>query len=124
MRETGFSSYRVRVVEEPLTPYLQWELQLLRLMGSISDEIRVLDAAHVRDHESGRPLPELVTVEHDLTFEVLYDGNGVLSGAVRHVGTEITTVCREFIQSLYAAGENVVSYVDREVAGLPPPTRR
>jgi hypothetical protein len=109
------------VVEAPVSAYLQWELHLLRLMGSISDWIRVVDSAQIRDLETGSPLPEVVTLGDDLTFEVLYGADGVLSGAVCHVGTAITKACRDAIAGLYASGEDVVAYVDREIAVLPPP---
>ncbi|MDP9792539.1 hypothetical protein J2S43_001051 [Catenuloplanes nepalensis] len=121
MREVGLTSYRVRVIETPLAPYLQWELHLLRLMGTISDRIRVIDVSLVRTHESHGALPELVCLGPDLTFEVRYNENGAVDGAIRHTGTDLTSTCRRLIQTLYEAGEDVVTYVDREVAPLPPP---
>ncbi|MDR7277451.1 DUF6879 family protein [Catenuloplanes atrovinosus] len=121
MAELGFASYRVRVVEAPLTPYLQWELRLLRLMGATSDRVRVLDAARVGLHEASGPLPEVVTLGADVTYEVLYDDAGLADGAIRHTGAALTAACRQFIARLYESGEDVVAYVDREVAALPPP---
>ncbi|MDR7277689.1 DUF6879 family protein [Catenuloplanes atrovinosus] len=121
MRQIGLTSYRVRVIEPPLTPYLQWELRSLALMGAISDRIRVLDAAHVRALETHTRLPELVCLGLDRTYEVLYTGAGAADGAIRHTSSTITAPCRDLIASLYADGEDVVDYVTREVAPLPPP---
>ncbi|MGH3621554.1 MAG: DUF6879 family protein, partial [Sciscionella sp.] len=39
--EYGFSARRVRVVEKPITPYLQWELHALRLRNRLDGSVRV-----------------------------------------------------------------------------------
>jgi hypothetical protein len=117
----GLTSYRVRVVAEPLTPYLQWELYLLRLMGECSDKIRVVGPETVAPWEGSGPVPEVVTLGADVTYEILYTDDGVLDGAVRFTDQELTGQCRDVIRSLYAAGEDVGVYFDRVVAQLPPP---
>ncbi|GAA4241062.1 hypothetical protein GCM10022254_68420 [Actinomadura meridiana] len=43
--EQGFVLRRVRVVESPITPYLQWEMRALRVRAEAGEEIRVLDAS-------------------------------------------------------------------------------
>lgn len=121
MSDVGFVSYRVRVVAQPITAYLQWELHLLRLLGECSDRIRVIGVDTVKPFETVGVVPEVVTLGADPTYEVLYDDNGELSGATRFADPDLTTQCREFIQRLYAVGEDIGAFFDREVAHLPPP---
>jgi hypothetical protein len=124
MAEIGLVSYRVRVVAQPITAYLQWELRLLRLMGECSDRIRIVSPDAVKHLETNGPVPEVTTLGADLTYEVLYDGAGILDGAVRFADAQVTTRCRETVENLYASGEDVGSFFDREVAHLPPPQSR
>lgn len=58
----GIGLYRVRVVEEPVDPYLQWELLFLKLRAECGEHIRVITSDLVRDWEVGGPLPELLTM--------------------------------------------------------------
>src|SRR5690242_16881557 len=53
---------RVRVVERPLTPYLRWELELLRVRAECGELIRVIGPEHVVQYEHEGPVPELVTL--------------------------------------------------------------
>lgn len=60
-RERRSAFHRVRVVEEPLTPYLQWELHALRVQGESGMPVRVVDGAGLRHLEAtAAPLPEVV----------------------------------------------------------------
>jgi len=121
MAGLGLTSYRVRVVARPVTAYLQWELQLLRLLGECSDSVRVIGVEAAEPFEDAGVLPEVVTLGDDLTYEVLYDDNGELSGATRFADPALTTRCRELIQRLYKAGEDIGGFFAREVAHLSPP---
>jgi hypothetical protein len=121
MAELGFGSYRVRVVAQPITAYLQWELHLLRLMSQCSDYVRVVSIDALTPFEVGGEVPEVVTLGADLTYEVLYDENGVLDGALRFNDPWLTSRCREFIQRLYDAGEDIAGFFEREIAHLPAP---
>ncbi len=53
----GFESRRIRIVERPVSPYLQWEMQALRVRAEAGERTRVLDAHAVRDREEGGLLP-------------------------------------------------------------------
>ncbi|RLL69556.1 DUF6879 family protein [Streptomyces sp. Z26] len=117
----GTVFHRVRVVGEPLTAYLQWELHLLALRAEHGDRIRVVTPADVADREAGAPLPELVSVGRDTLYRVLYDSRGVLVGAVRHVDPEAVERYVRYVSGLYAGGEDLASYFRREIATLPPP---
>ena len=113
--------FRVRVVEEPLTPYLQWELHLLRLRAECGEKIRITGPEAVDALESAGPLPELLTLGNATTYRILYTDQGVLDGAVRFTDPGVTSRCRQFIQDLYSAGEDLSSYFTRKVLHLPPP---
>lgn len=113
---------RVRVVEVPLTPYLQWELHLLRVRAECGELIRVIGPEDIAAFEREGPVPELVTLNDDTVYEILYDAEGVLEGAVRYldVGTRDRVAAR--VEELYVLGEDIGTFFDREVAHLKPPT--
>ncbi|MFS7874998.1 MULTISPECIES: DUF6879 family protein [Streptomyces violaceusniger group] len=113
--------YRVRVVEQPITPYLQWELHLLRLRAECGERIRVVGPEHLADLERSEPLPELLTLGDSTTYRIRYTDQGILDGAVRFTDAGITSRCRALTRDLYDAGEDLESYFAREVAHLPPP---
>lgn len=113
-------SRRVRVVERPVSAYLQWEMHFFRLLAEAGDSIRVIDAELVRDRERVGPLPEVVVVGRKL-FEVIYDDAGTATGARRVDDPEIVAACRDEIASLHAQGEPVLDYFAREIAPLSSP---
>ncbi|MFC4035544.1 DUF6879 family protein [Streptomyces polygonati] len=113
--------HRVRVVQEPLTPYVQWELHSLRQRARCGHRIRVLAAEAVAASETGGLLPELVVLDNRTLYRVLYDRTGVAEGAVRYTDPAIVTPWVAYLRDAWAAGEDVLSYFDRVVAHLPPP---
>ncbi|MGW2329167.1 DUF6879 family protein [Streptomyces sp. NPDC001700] len=119
--EHGHTFHRVRMVETPLTPYIQWELHSHRQRAEYGERIRVLDTPHVATAETGGPLPEIVVLGGSVLFQVLYDETGFCVGAVRHTGQDTVSDWASYLEKLYAAGEDVTSYFAREVAPLPPP---
>lgn len=120
-RERGAAFHRVRVVEEPLTAYMQWELHALRVQGESGMPVRVIRAERVALLERGRPLPEVVTLGGQVLYEVLYTEEGLLHGGVRHTDAGLIGRWEEFIAQLYEEGEEIASYVDRYVSHLPAP---
>ncbi len=117
----GITLFRVRIVEEPITPYLQWELHLLRLRAECGERIRVVGADRIGALEARGPLPEIITLGDETVYKILYSEEGALAGAVRFADAGITTRCRTFIEELYGLGEDLIPYFDREAAHLPPP---
>lgn len=113
---------RVRVVEMPLTPYLQWELCLLRVRAECGELIRVIRPERLAAFEREGPVPELVTLNDDTVYEILYDAEGVLEGAVRYLdaGTRDRVAAR--VEQLYELGEDIGAFFSRDVAHLKPPT--
>ncbi|MCZ7422968.1 hypothetical protein O7605_26035 [Verrucosispora sp. WMMA2121] len=119
--DSGFATRRVRVVREPLTPYLQWELHVLRLRHEYGGLTRVVGPDRVADVEAEDPLPEIYTLGTDVMYEAVYDADGVLEAARRWRNPRVVTRCQEFMESLYHDGEPLDEYFARAVAPLEPP---
>ncbi|WP_169980204.1 DUF6879 family protein [Microbispora sp. H10836] len=112
---------RLRIVEMPPTPYLQWEIVLLAARTRAGERARALHARSVRPLESRAPLPELLIVNHGLMYEILYDEIGAHVGGRRITDTRVVEGCARAVAELYARAEDMVAFHDREVAQLPPP---
>lgn len=120
----GAVFHRVRVVEEPLTPYLQWELHSLRQRALYGDRVRVLPAVSVAASEEGALLPELTILDEVTLYRVLYTATGEADGAIRYTDPGIVGRWTAYLKELYAVAEDIASYFDRVVAPLPPPAIR
>lgn len=112
---------RVRVVETPLTPYLQWELHYLAARALVGERGRVVPAHAVRPLEQVRPLPEVVIFSESLAYQVRYDEIGAHLGGRRIEDREAIRHCLPVMRRLFEQGEEMRSYVEREVVPLPPP---
>jgi len=110
--------YRLRVVELPPTPYLQWELHGLRARALAGEQVRVVTAAATAGWE---PLPDLLVVGDNLVYEQRYDESGAPAGAVRHRDPALVDQARELIRVLSARGEDLATFFAREIEPLPPP---
>lgn len=118
----GASSVRLRVVEHPVTPYLQWEMQVLKIwVETGTQDIRVMDAAAVRHLERTAPLPEVVVLGTETMYEVLYDDTGTHCGGRRIDDRDVIAACRAELHDLFGKAEDLLPYFDQEIAPLPPP---
>lgn len=118
--ERGIELYRVRVVAEPISPYLLWELNALKVRSEYGEKIRVVDAELVQEFEQDGELPEILTLGEETVYQVLYNEDGVLEGAI--CSTERSDVKQwvKFIKKLYKKGEEIESFFARRVAGRKP----
>lgn len=112
---------RLRVVEFPVTPYVQWEFHVLRVRAEVGDRIRVLDARTIEDIERKRQVPEVVILGDVVMYEVQYDPEGNADGARRYRDPALIAETREGFETLYARGEPFTDFFEREIAPLPPP---
>ncbi|MFI7029084.1 DUF6879 family protein [Microbispora rosea] len=112
---------RLRIVEMPPTPYLQWEIVLLAARTRAGERARALHARSVGHLESRAPLPELLILTRDLMYEILYDEIGAHVGGRRITDAPVVEGCARAVAELYAGAEDMVAFHDREVAQLPPP---
>jgi hypothetical protein len=117
----GSAFHRVRVVEEPLTPYVQWELHSLRISAEYGERVRILPADAVAAAEVDGLLPELTIQDDRVLFRVVYTPTGAPDGAIRFTDPDLVDPWTAYVRSAYAAAEDIVSYFDRAVAPLPPP---
>lgn len=120
-RAFGMDLYRVRVVEKPVDPYLQWELHLLKIRAECGERIRVISPDRLGDTESDRPLPELVNLGPRTLYRIIYDDQGVLSGAIRYSDPIVVADAVDTMRGLHKQGEDITAYFAREIAPLPPP---
>jgi hypothetical protein len=121
-RSGGFTNRRLRIVEHPVTPYLQWEMHILRIRVETGEQdIKVLDARVIEHLEQERPLPELLVLGRTVMYEVLYDDMATLRGARRIDDPGVIRACRKELARLFEKGEDLLDYFDREIASMPPP---
>ncbi|NJP27458.1 hypothetical protein OHB01_21585 [Microbispora hainanensis] len=112
---------RLRIVETPLTAYLQWELHLLALRARLGERGRVLDAGELAGLEADGPLPELVVFPGRHMYHVRYDDRGACAGARRIDDADAVAAWTSVVSSLYERGEDLPAYVEKRVVPLPPP---
>lgn len=115
--------YRVRVVVEPVTPYVQWEMHCLKLRAECGEGIRIVNHRAVSMLESAAQLPELVSLCGRVLYRTIYNDKQEPDGAIRYGDPEVVTRYERFARGLYEAGEDIESYFSRAIADLPPPSR-
>lgn len=113
--------HRVRIVEEPLSAYVQWQLHSLRLRAECGETVRVVDAERLGAAETAGPLPELVALDGRTLYQVRYTDEGVPDGAIRYTSPRLVGEWERYLTALHATGEDIRSYFTRQVAPLPPP---
>jgi hypothetical protein len=117
----GVRHRRLRVVEFPITPYVQWELFVLRLRVDLGDDIKILDARDISNIERDRPVPEVVILGDVTMYEVVYDEDGNAAGANRYTDRSLIRETNAGFDALYERGEGFHDFFDREIVTLDPP---
>ncbi|MEU6174501.1 DUF6879 family protein [Streptantibioticus parmotrematis] len=120
----GVLQRRVRVMEFPVTPYVQWELHVLRLRVELGDHIRLIDARTITETERERQVPEVVVLGDAAMYEVIYDADGNADGARRYDDPALIATTNAGFDALYERGEAFEAFFEREIAGLPAPAPR
>lgn len=120
-RRLGYSSYRVRVVEFPISPYLQWEMYRFVIRVECGENLRVVGPEAIARYETDGVAPELIFMGDLAMYEVLYDETRVLAGGRKFTDPDLIAGCRAEVHALYAQGEDFQAFFDREIAPLPPP---
>ncbi|MEO3841918.1 DUF6879 family protein [Streptomyces sp. B22F1] len=117
----GVVQRRLRVVEFPVTPYVQWEFHVLRVRVELGDNIRVLDASKIADIEKHRPVPEVVILGDVSMYEVLYDDDGNAMGSHRFTDRALIEETSAGFDALYERGDDFHDCFAREIAPLAAP---
>ncbi|MFI6929319.1 DUF6879 family protein [Streptomyces sp. NPDC050287] len=120
-RRLGVPHRRLRVVEFPITPYVQWELFVLRVRVDLGDDIKILDAREISNIEQRRPVPEVVILGDVVMYEVVYDDDGNADGANRYTDRSLIRETNLGFNALYGRGEGFHEFFEREIEPLPPP---
>jgi hypothetical protein len=116
----GILERRLRVVDFPVTPYVQWELFVLRLRVELGDNIRLMDARRISDIERHSLVPEVVILGDAVMYEVVYE-DGHAAGANRFTDPALIKETSSGFDSLYERGEDFHPFFEREITPLPPP---
>lgn len=114
---------RLRVVEYPVSAYVQWEMHSLKVVDEAGMPVRVLSAGAVRDRERVRPLPEVVIVGSRVLYEVCYDEGWAACGARRIDDPAVISAAAAEVAELWREAEPVPAFFKREIVPLPPPVR-
>ncbi|MFI6483016.1 DUF6879 family protein [Nonomuraea sp. NPDC050663] len=109
----GIDFRRVRVVEEPWTPYMRWELPWLVARGEAGETCRVVPTGLVAAYEHEQPVPELVLIHSGLLYQVLYDEGALHTGCRRITDPSVVEPTRDVLAALFEQGEDLRSYVER-----------
>ena len=117
----GYTSHRVRVVELPIDPYLQWEMHRFKVRVECGENIRIVGRDAVARFETAGTAPELIFMGSLAMYEVLYDETGELAGGRKFTDPDFVAGCRAEVQALYAKGEDFRTFFEREIAPLPAP---
>jgi hypothetical protein len=117
----GLSIRRVRVVDDPVSPYVQWELHALRMLAQEGFGVRVIRAAQLASLEARNQLPEVVVIDYRILYEVQYEPDWTPCGARRITAPDVIRAAAREIARLYELGESLLSFFERELAPLPAP---
>lgn len=123
LRRQGSRFYRVRVVAEPVTAYLRWELHCLRLRAACGEQIRVVSVPAVSAFEPSGPLPSSSRYAAGCSIRRATTTAPNLTARSATRIENLVARYEDFARGLYESGEDVESYYAREIAHLPPPPR-
>jgi hypothetical protein len=112
---------RVRVVELPISPYLIWELNVLRVRAECGEHIRVVEPESIESLEREDTLPEILVLGTETVYQVLYGEDGAAEGAILSTERDIVSRWTAVAEGLYAKGEELSRFFAKKVAGLRPP---
>ncbi|WP_329386805.1 DUF6879 family protein [Streptomyces sp. NBC_01716] len=114
--------HRVRIVEYPITSYVQWELHSLVQQDELgANRVRIVTADQVANAEKKQQLPEIVVLGSHTLYNVIYSDTGVPMGSIRFTDEQHVSSWERYIRSLYEIGEDIAPYFAREIAPLPAP---
>jgi hypothetical protein len=109
----GIVQRRMRIVELPLSDYLWWELHVLHIRAGLGERIRVLSPPAIASWETSGPLPEIILLGEQTTYQVRYDQDGIVTGAKLLPDPEVTAACRAEMTALWGKGEDLAAFLTR-----------
>ncbi|QKW07698.1 hypothetical protein HUT18_16225 [Streptomyces sp. NA04227] len=112
---------RLRVVEFPVTPYVQWEMHVLRVRLEVGEDIRIMDAREISHLERTHKVPEVVLLGDRVMYEVVYDEDGNADGARKFTDPALIRETSDGFAALYEQAEEFGQFFAREIEPLPAP---
>jgi hypothetical protein len=116
----GIRIYRARVVEEPISAYLIWQLNSLRQRSELGEHTRIIDPGKIVELERDVELPEIIGLGQDVVYQVIYGPTGAAERAIRSTDRPNVEHWWTIFTELYEGGEEMAVFFDRGVAGLRP----
>lgn len=127
--EYGITTKRVRIVKEPITPYLQWEMHLLFLRDTTGGPTRILPGNQFAPFEKdcyNRPtdplFPEICGMDNTVMYEHHYDQHGVMNATTKYTDLDTITKFKHLTDALYRDAQPIGPYFHRHIKPLPAPT--
>ena len=113
---------RVRIVAQPFSDYLIWELNVLRYNERLGEIVRVIDVKDAQRLVRSDYLGDFIALDETVAYRVLYGANG------QNVGAECSTDAKSIagvvnaFDCLFDHGEPLGEFFAREVSTLKPRT--
>jgi len=120
LKERGMEVRRARVVEQPISGYLMWELNSLKIRQEYGGRIRVVQPDAIADLEKDEILPEVFIIGDEAAYRVLYDTDGTANGAILSTDKPVIESWLRFVGRVYESGEELSTFFDREITGRRP----
>lgn len=123
--EYGIQTKRVRIVKQPITPYLQWEMHLLFLRDTTGGPIRILPGGEFTYLEEDQPdntFPEICGMDKTVMYEHRYDNHGVMYETIKYTNPDTVTKFKYLTDTLYQQAQPIGPYFHRHIKPLPAPT--
>jgi hypothetical protein len=108
IKEPPFPFRRVRVVRQPLTPYLEWELRSLLMRCESGEDVRIFEARS----DEHLQWPEVVVLGTAVAYEVCYTESGILDGARRTTDAAAVAGLQEDIAALLERSTDIRRALD------------
>lgn len=115
-------SYRVRIFELPLTPYLIWELNYLKYRNRFVNNCRFLCLSDVPKDLNLLVEKEIVTIDTNVLYEVHYTASGKLAGATKETDLKTISDVVKKIEQLYEIGITFDDFAEYYLSKAPIPT--
>ena len=115
-------SYRVRIFELPLTPYLIWELNYLKYRNRFVNNCRFLCLSDVPKDLKLLVEKEIVTIDTNVLYEVHYTASGELAGATKETDLKTISDVVKKIEQLYEIGITFDDFAEYYLSKAPIPT--
>jgi hypothetical protein len=122
LKSRRIRALRIRIVEFPIDPYLQWEFWVYHRNARLGEDIRVitLDELHRRrgqDYE----LPELAIIDDTVAYEVMYDDSGLNVGGRKIVDQILIRQCTNEFMELFNVAQPIDDFFPEHILPLSDP---